>query len=195
MNTTRKLVFATRNKFKIEEIAHAGKHKFNIIPMAEAGCDDDLPETSFTVAGNAIQKAQYFYERFKMDCFSDDTSLEIEALDGQPGIHSARFAGLGKSFEENVKKVLKEMDGKTNRNAIFRTVIGLILDGKHHLFEGIVEGTILTEKRGSEGFGYDPIFLPKGTSKTYAEMDMDEKNKISHRAIAFQKLIEFLDKQ
>jgi XTP/dITP diphosphohydrolase len=193
MNSARTLVFATRNKYKIEEIAHAGKHKFNIIPMADAGCTDDLPETSFTVAGNAIQKAQYFYERFSMDCFSDDTSLEIEALDGRPGVHSARFAGLGKSFDENVKKVLAEMEGKENRNAIFRTVIGLILDGKHYLFEGIVEGTILEERRGADGFGYDPIFLPKGTDKTYAEMGMEEKNKMSHRAIAFQKLMDFLD--
>jgi XTP/dITP diphosphohydrolase len=195
MDTPHKLVFATRNNFKIEEIAKAIGPGFNIISMAEVGCTDDLPETSFTTAGNCMQKAQYFFDRFQMDCFAEDTSLEIEALDGQPGIYSARYAGPAKSFDDNVNKVLEEMKGKTNRKALFRTVIGLIIGGKHHIFEGIVEGTILSEKCGTNGFGYDPIFLPNGHKKTYAEMEMEEKNSMSHRAIAVKKLVDFLGKQ
>jgi XTP/dITP diphosphohydrolase len=194
MDKSHKLVLATRNNFKIEEITKALGSQFNIISMAEVGCTDDLPETSFTTAGNCMQKAQYFYDRFKMDCFAEDTSLEIEALDGQPGIYSARYAGPAKSFDDNVNKVLEEMQNKTNRKAIFRTVIGLILEGKHYIFEGLVEGSILKEKRGTGGFGYDPIFLPTGYKKTYAEMEMEEKNHMSHRALAVKKLVEFLKK-
>jgi XTP/dITP diphosphohydrolase len=194
METSRKLVFATRNKYKIEEIAVAAGPGFDIISMAEVGCTDDLPETSFTTAGNAIQKAHYFYERYHMNCIADDTSLEIEALEGRPGIYSARYAGLQRSYDDNVNKVLEEMQGKTNRKAMFRTVIGLIQNGEHHLFEGLVEGTIITEKRGTNGFGYDPVFLPNGSDKTYAEMDMEEKNIKSHRAIALKKLLDFLNK-
>lgn len=191
----RKLVFATRNIYKIQEISRALSGKAEIISMAEVGCTDDLPETSFTTAGNAMQKAQYFYDRYKMDCFAEDTSLEIEALDGRPGIYSARYAGPGKSFDDNVAKVLEEMKDQSNRRALFRTVIGLILNGQHYFFEGIVEGTILRERRGTGGFGYDPIFLPDGYKKTYAEMDMEEKNTMSHRAIAVKKLADFLEKQ
>jgi XTP/dITP diphosphohydrolase len=195
MVLSNKLVFATRNKYKIEEIAKAMGSRFSIISMEEAGCTDDLPETSFTTAGNSMQKAQYFYERFHMDCFAEDTSLEIEALEGRPGIYSARYAGPAKSFDDNVNKVLEEMQGKTNRKAIFRTVIGLILKGQHHVFEGIMEGVITTEKKGNGGFGYDPIFLPKGYKKTYAEMKPEEKNAVSHRALTVKKLIDYLEKQ
>lgn len=195
MGTPLKLVFATRNSYKIDEIARTMGSKYVVISMEEAGCTDDLPETSFTTAGNAMQKAQYFYDRFKMDCFAEDTSLEIEALDGRPGIYSARYAGPAKSFDDNVNKVLEELQGQSNRKAMFRTVIGLIFKGEHHIFEGIMKGTILTEKRGTGGFGYDPIFMPEGYEETYAEMDGQKKNAISHRALAVKKLVEFLEKQ
>jgi XTP/dITP diphosphohydrolase len=194
MDTPMKLVFATRNKYKIEEIARTMGAGFTVISMEEAGCTDDLPETSFTTAGNAMQKAQYFFQRFHLDCFAEDTSLEIDALEGRPGIYSARYAGPARSFDDNVNKVLEELQGQANRKALFRTVIGLIYKGDHHIFEGIMEGSILAEKRGSNGFGYDPIFQPKGYDKTYAEMSAEEKNAISHRAIAVRKLTDFLHK-
>jgi XTP/dITP diphosphohydrolase len=188
-----KLVFATNNKHKIEELKHAVNKRFEIIGLKEIGCTEEIPETSPTVAGNALQKASYIHDKYGYDCFADDTSLEIDALNGRPGIYSARYAGLGKNFDDNMNKVLEELAGKTNRTARFRTVIALIMKGQEYLFEGIVEGQILTEKKGTEGFGYDPIFQPEGFNKTFAQMNLDEKNQISHRGRAVKKLTEFLE--
>jgi XTP/dITP diphosphohydrolase len=194
------LVFATQNKHKIEEISdvlnnilmqHHSK-KWKIIGLADIGCIEDIPETSDTLEGNALQKALYIKKNFGYDCFADDTGLEVDALDGKPGIYSARYAGSQRNFNDNISKVLKELEPKTNRSARFRTVIALVLDSGQYLFEGHVEGRIIDEKRGTGGFGYDPVFVPDGFEKTFAEMTLDEKNKISHRALAVKKLIAFL---
>lgn len=187
-----KLVFATNNLHKLEEISRLLEGKHEIIPLAAIGCQDDIPEDHDTLEGNALQKARYIKDHFGYDCFADDTGLEIEALDNRPGVYSARYAGPAKDALENMKKVLAEMNGKENRKACFRTVIALILDGEEHLFEGRVDGEILTEQHGEAGFGYDPIFRPDGFQQSFAEMPMDEKNKISHRARATQKLCVFL---
>lgn len=187
-----KIVFATNNLHKLEEINRilAGKHE--IISLEKIGCHDDIPEDHDTLQDNALQKARYVKEHYGYDCFADDTGLEIEALGNRPGVYSARYAGPAKEAEDNMKKVLEEMQGMTNREARFRTVIALLLNGKEYLFEGSVQGNILTEKHGQTGFGYDPIFQPLGYSQSFAEMPMDEKNKISHRGRAVQKLYEFL---
>ena len=187
-----KLVFATNNKHKLEEISRLLEGKQDIVFLEEIGCHDDIPEDHDTLEGNALQKARYIKDHFGYDCFADDTGLEIEALDNRPGVYSARYAGPAKDAMQNMKKVLTEMEGISNRKACFRTVIALILDGKEYTFEGRVDGQILTEKQGEAGFGYDPIFRPDGFETSFAEMPMDEKNKISHRGRATQKLCEFL---
>ncbi len=188
-----KLVFATNNQHKLDEVRKiSAQHNIEIVSLAEIDCHDDIPETADTLDGNALQKAQYIREIFGLDCFADDTGLEVEALDNAPGVYSARYAGPGHDSEANMKKLLKEMEGKENRKARFRTVIALLLGGETHLFEGIVEGSITTEKRGENGFGYDPVFVPQGYDKTFAELGNDVKNKISHRARAVEQLEAFL---
>ena len=187
-----KIVFATNNKHKLEEISHLLEGKHEIVSLDAIGCHDDIPEDHETLQENALQKARYVKDHYGYDCFADDTGLEIEALNFEPGVYSARYAGLDKDATANMKKVLAKMEGITNRKAHFRTVIALILDGKEYFFEGRVDGEILTEKHGEAGFGYDPIFRPSGYQESFAEMPMDEKNKISHRGIATQKLCEFL---
>lgn len=189
----KKLVFATNNAHKLEEIRAILGDKVEILSLNDINCHADIPETADTLQGNAALKAQYIYENYGLDCFADDTGLEVEALNGAPGIYSARYAvGEGHDSEANMKKLLSEMQDKDNRKARFRTVICLIEGGKEHFFEGIVNGSIIRERRGGAGFGYDPVFIPDGYSETFAEMGNDEKNKISHRARAVQKLCEYL---
>ncbi|PKP20293.1 MAG: non-canonical purine NTP pyrophosphatase [Bacteroidetes bacterium HGW-Bacteroidetes-19] len=187
------LVFATNNKHKLQEVKHIIGDRFNIISLNELECFDDIPETENTLEGNALLKARYIHQRFNCNCFADDTGLEIEALDGKPGVFSARYAGEQCSFEDNIHKILLELEGKTNRSALFRTVIALIINDKEYLFEGNIKGKIIDSKKGIAGFGYDPVFIPEGYSETFAEMGNDLKNTISHRALAIQKLTEFLN--
>ena len=189
------LVFATNNLHKLEEVRDILGGSFRIASLKEIGCTDDIPETADTLEGNSLQKARYVKEKFGYDCFADDTGLEVEALGGAPGVFSARYAGPGHDSEANMQKLLKELEGKTNRQAQFRTVVALILEGREYTFEGIVRGTILTERRGTAGFGYDPVFVPEGYAETFAEMGSEEKNRISHRARAVQKLADFLHKR
>ena len=189
------LVFATNNLHKLEEVRDILGGSFRITSLKEIGCTDDIPETADTLEGNALQKARYVKDKFGYDCFADDTGLEVEALGGAPGVFSARYAGLGHDSEANMRKLLKELEGKTNRQAQFRTVVALLLEGREYTFEGIVRGTILTERRGTAGFGYDPVFVPEGYAETFAEMGSEEKNRISHRARAVQKLADFLHKR
>lgn len=187
-----KLVFATNNKHKLEEVKTIISNDFEILNLKDINCFDDIPETQDTIEGNASQKAFYIYENYKMNCFADDTGLEIDVLNGEPGVYSARYAGEGCSFDDNIEKVLKKLTGVSNRKAQFKTVISLVIDGKEYQFKGIIEGTLLKERRGTSGFGYDPVFLPKGYNKTFAELSSGEKNKISHRGRASRKLAEFL---
>ena len=187
------LVFATNNKHKIREISDLLDQNFNILGLAEVSITDDIPEDAETLEENALFKARYVHERTGMNVFADDTGLEVDALGGDPGVFSARYAGEGKSSDDNIVKLLDKMNGIENRKARFRTVIALLYDGKEYLFEGTVEGQILTERRGEGGFGYDPVFLAEGSRMTFAEMPLSEKNKISHRAMAVKKLISFLD--
>ena len=187
------LVFATNNVHKLNEIKTAVGSKINILSLSDIGCLEDIPETADTLEGNASQKSWYIFNKYHIDCFADDTGLEIDALGGKPGVYSARYAGAGHDHERNMDKVLSELDGVQNRKAKFRTIISLIINGTETLFEGVVKGTILTERHGNKGFGYDPIFEPKGFEISFAEMDLSDKNKISHRGIAVQKLKEFLD--
>lgn len=189
------LVLATNNLHKLEEVRDILGGSFRIASLKEIGCIDDIPETADTLEGNALQKARYVKDKFGYDCFADDTGLEVEALGGAPGVFSARYAGLGHDSEANMRKLLKELEGKTNRQAQFRTVVALLLEGREYTFEGIVRGTILTERRGTAGFGYDPVFVPEGYAETFAEMGSEEKNRISHRARAVQKLADFLHKR
>lgn len=189
------LVFATNNLHKLEEVRDILGGSFRIASLKEIGCTDDIPETADTLEGNALQKARYVKDKFGYDCFADDTGLEVEALGGAPGVFSARYAGPGHDSEANMRKLLKELEGKTNRQAQFRTVVALLLEGREYTFEGIVRGTILTERRGTAGFGYDPVFVPEGYAETFAEMGSEEKNRISHRARAVQKLADFLHKR
>ena len=189
----KKFVFATNNAHKLKEVAAIVGHQIELLSLEDIGCHDDIPETSDTLEGNALQKAKYVYERYHIDCFADDTGLEVEALDGAPGVYSARYAGEGHNSEENVRKLLHELEGKDNRKARFRTVFALIINGKEHLFEGIVKGEIIATKRGTSGFGYDPVFVPEGFTQTFAEMSDAQKNKISHRAIGVNKLCKFLN--
>jgi XTP/dITP diphosphohydrolase len=189
----RELVFATNNPHKLMEVRKATEEKFTILCLEDINCNEDIPETAETLEGNASQKSHYVYEKFGHNCFGDDTGLEIEALGGKPGVYSARYSGPGHNHEKNIDKILSELKGVTNRKARFRTVISLIIDGKETLFEGIVNGVILTERHGKEGFGYDPVFMPDGYEKSFAEMDINEKNKISHRGRAVRKLLDYLN--
>ncbi|MCU0455691.1 MAG: RdgB/HAM1 family non-canonical purine NTP pyrophosphatase [Bacteroidales bacterium] len=186
------LVFATNNIHKLREINHILGDSFSLLSLKDIGMEIDIPENEATLEGNAMYKAKHIYELTAMNVFADDTGLEIDVLGGLPGVHSARFAGESKDFSANIEKALAMMGMAENRNARFRTVIALILDGKEFLFEGVSEGRIISDKRGSEGFGYDPVFVPEGETRTFAEMTLAEKNRISHRARAFEKLREFL---
>lgn len=195
MRKMRKLVFATNNAHKLEEVRAILGENIEVLSLDDIGCHADIPETAETLEGNAALKAEYIYEHYGLDCFADDTGLEVEALDGAPGVYSARYAGgEGHDSEANMKKLLKELEGKDNRKAQFRTAICLIESGKEYLFEGIVKGGIIEEKRGASGFGYDPVFVPEGYGETFAEMGGEEKNKISHRARAVQQLCAYLNK-
>lgn len=191
----KKFVFATNNVHKLKEVAAIVRNRIELLSLKDIGCRDDIPETADTLEGNALQKARYVYERYHTDCFADDTGLEVEALDGAPGVYSARYAGEGHNSEANIRKLLHELEGKDNRKARFRTVFALIVNGKEHLFEGTVKGEIVSHKRGIAGFGYDPVFVPEGYTKTFAEMGDELKNKISHRAQAVGKLCNFLMKK
>ena len=188
-----KLVFATNNAHKLEEIREMAGGQYEIVSLKEIGCQEEIPEEQDTLEGNALQKARFVKERYGADCFADDTGLEIAALGGEPGVRSARYAGEGHDSEANMRKVLAKMEGVDDRRARFRTVIALILDGEEHLFEGEVRGEILREKHGAEGFGYDPIFRPEGFAESFAEMSLDAKNDISHRGRATRALIRFLN--
>ncbi|CCY15012.1 nucleoside-triphosphatase [Prevotella sp. CAG:755] len=189
----RKLVFATNNAHKLDEIRAILGDEIEIVSLADIGCHTDIPETADTLEGNALQKARYVYEHYHCDCFADDTGLEVEALDGAPGVHTARYAYPDRHDPEaNTRKLLDALKEKSSRRAQFRTVIALILNGEEHLFDGRVEGSIATEKRGTEGFGYDPVFIPEDSGKTFAELGVEAKNRISHRARAVARLCEFL---
>ena len=190
-----KLVFATGNPNKIKEINEilGEKSNFEIIPMSEIGVSEDIPETSPTIEGNALQKARYLHERYHIDCFSEDTGLEIDSLNGEPGVLSARYAGENKNAEANIQLVLKKLASSANKKARFRTVIALIFNDKEHTFEGIVEGRIDTKKTGNGGFGYDPVFIPDGFEQSFGVLGAKIKNQISHRGKATKKLVAFLE--
>jgi len=187
-----KLVFATNNKNKVEEVRALLTKEIKILSLADIGCVEDIEETEDTLEGNAKLKADYITKNYGYDCFADDTGLEVEFLNGAPGVLSARYAGKNVTYEDNLQKMLKEMQGVSNRKAQFRTVIALNLKGKQYLFKGVCKGEILEQKYGKEGFGYDPIFKPKNFNKSFAEMTLDEKGKISHRGLAISELISFL---
>jgi XTP/dITP diphosphohydrolase len=189
------IVFATNNAHKLEEVRAIVSDGIHIVSLSETGCHDDIPETAATLEGNALQKARYIKEHFGYDCFADDTGLEVDALNGEPGVRSARYAGDGHDSDANIEKLLHALEGKQNRKARFRTVIALILNGQELFFEGIVNGRIITEKRGNAGFGYDPVFIPDGFSETFAELGAAAKNKISHRATATRRLADWLLRQ
>ena len=190
----RKLVFATNNAHKLEEIAAILGDKVELLSLNDIDCHTDIPETAETLEGNALLKSSFIYRNYQLDCFADDTGLEVEALNGAPGVYSARYAeGEGHDAQANMRKLLHELEGKENRKAQFRTAISLILDGEEHLFEGIVGGVLLTVPRGTNGFGYDPIFVPDGYAETFAEMSDEAKNAISHRGRAVAKLAAFLN--
>ena len=186
------LIFATSNQNKVLEIQKILPKKFNIKSLKDLNYFEDVPENENTIEGNAIFKAKYIYEKFNINVFADDTGLEVEALNGEPGVHSARYAGTTRSSEKNIKKLLKNLKNIKNRNARFKTVIALIIDNKLHIFSGIVEGYILDNPKGNNGFGYDPIFCPNGFDKSFAELTLKEKNLISHRSLAMKKLIDFI---
>jgi XTP/dITP diphosphohydrolase len=186
------IIFASNNLNKIREINNVLGNSFTLLSLQDLNMTEDIPENEMTLEDNALYKARHIYRDTGMNVFADDTGLEVEALDGRPGVHSARFAGENKDSDANIEKLLSLLENETNRNARFRTVIALIFDGKEYLFEGIVTGTIKKERRGKQGFGYDPVFIPEGKSVTFAEMDLNEKNRISHRARAFEKLKLFL---
>ena len=188
----RRLIFATSNAHKLGEVQALLGDAFELVTLRECGITEDIPETADTLEGNALQKARYVYEKTGMDCFADDTGLEVDALGGAPGVHSARYATDGHDFAANNRLLLKNLEGITDRTARFRTVIALILDGVEYTFEGRVEGTIATAESGSEGFGYDPLFVPSGEIITFAQMSAEAKNAISHRGRAVAKLVNFL---
>jgi XTP/dITP diphosphohydrolase len=187
-----KLVFATNNLHKLQEIKHLLGDSIELLSLNDINCSDDIPENQDTLEGNASEKSFYIFNKYRLNCFADDTGLEIEALNGEPGVYSARYAGEAKIADRNMDLVLSKMAKIKNRKARFRTVISLVIDGIEVQFEGVVNGKILEEKRGTTGFGYDPIFLPDESDLSFAEMPMDEKNKISHRGRAVQKLVEYL---
>jgi XTP/dITP diphosphohydrolase len=197
-----RLVIATNNRYKIEEIsnlifdhlmAKGLNQKLEIIGLEEIGCHEAIPETSNTIEGNASQKASYVSLHYGCNCFADDTGLEVNVLNGRPGLHSARYAGDDQNSDRNITKLLDELKHESDRKARFRTIISLIINGREILFEGMVKGEILRERRGTTGFGYDPVFLPDGYNRTFAEMSLDEKNRISHRALAVMKMIDYLE--
>ncbi len=188
----KRLVFATNNAHKLEEIRQIIPEHYEVRSLNDIGCEADIPETGTTLEANAAQKSFYIYENYSINCFADDTGLEIEALHDEPGVYSARYAGEERSALANMKKVLMLMEHQSNRKARFRTVISLILEGVEHQFEGVVKGTISNHMTGSSGFGYDPIFVPDGYSRSFAEMSADEKNQVSHRGRAVEKLMHFL---
>ncbi|MBQ1816935.1 MAG: non-canonical purine NTP diphosphatase [Bacteroidaceae bacterium] len=187
-----KIVFATNNSHKLAEIRAMLPQGIDVLSLADINCHVDIPETADTLEGNALQKAQFIYENYGYDCFADDTGLEVDALDGAPGVHTARYAGEQHDTEANTDKLLSELKEKNSRRARFRTIIALIEKGEVHLFEGVVDGEIATERRGADGFGYDPVFIPEDTGKTFAELGVSVKNKISHRARAVCKLMNYL---
>lgn len=186
------LVFATNNRHKLEEVENKLQKKIKLLTLNDIGCYDDIEETGTSFKQNASIKSRYIYQKYNLNCFGDDSGLEIDALNGDPGVYSARYAGEHGNHAANIKKVLDNLQDETNRKARFRTVISLIWIGEEHFFDGTVEGTIRTAPSGTDGFGYDPIFEPDGYNITFAEMSMDEKNKISHRAKAMEQLIDFL---
>lgn len=188
----KEIIFATNNAHKLEEIQTILKDKCKLLSLSDIGFSGEIPETADSLQENARMKASYIYDLFHKDCFADDTGLEIEALDGRPGVYSARYAGPACIAEDNMRKVLQEIEGNSNRKARFVSVISLILEGRVYQFEGIAEGEIITDRRGGAGFGYDPIFIPKGYDQTFAEMPLSLKNTISHRAKAVKKLTDFL---
>ena len=187
----KKLVFATNNVHKTKEVANILAPEYQVLNLKDINCLVDIPETGDTFAENATLKSTYVFQNYHLDCFADDSGLEVEVLNNEPGIFSARYSGV-KDDATNLQLLLKNLEGESNRKARFKTVISLLKNGENHLFEGVIEGSIRTEPMGSEGFGYDPIFQPDGYDITFAEMEMSEKNKISHRALAMQKLIDFL---
>ncbi|MDY6801335.1 MAG: non-canonical purine NTP diphosphatase [Bacteroidota bacterium] len=189
------IIFATNNQHKLKEVQQLFGQKFNLLSLSDVGITEDIPEDYLTLEENALQKASFVYQQTKKDCFADDTGLEIAALNGQPGVLSARYAGEGKNSEENMKKVLRLLKEVTYREAQFRTVIALIYQGGKYLFEGVVKGEILYKKEGNAGFGYDPIFKPHGFKESFAQMDINLKNKISHRGKATAELVNFLLEQ
>jgi len=188
------LVFATNNKDKLKEVRSLLSERIELLSLSEIGCTEDIDETANTLEGNARIKSDHVKHIYGYDCFADDTGLEVEALSGAPGVYSARYAGENPTYADNVNKLLLDMKGRKNRKARFRTVISLNLNGGQHFFEGVCEGTITEVPSGSRGFGYDPVFLPKGTDRTFAEMTLEEKGRVSHRGMAVQKLVEFLNR-
>ncbi|HEU5365105.1 MAG TPA: RdgB/HAM1 family non-canonical purine NTP pyrophosphatase [Hanamia sp.] len=189
------LIFATNNENKVSEVKVILEGKFKILSLKEAGIEIDIAEPFDTLEENAREKARAIYERINQNCFSEDTGLETASLNGEPGVKSARYAGENRSFEKNINKLLGKLENKNDRKAQFRTIICLIMNGKEKFFEGICKGTIIAERRGASGFGYDPVFIPDGSAKTFAEMTMEEKNRFSHRKKSMEKLIAFLKKQ
>lgn len=187
-----RLCFATNNEHKLKEVKQLLGDSYQLVGLSEIGCHEELREDENTLEGNSLQKAKYVADHFSISCFADDTGLEVAALNGAPGVYSARYAGDQRSNDDNISLLLKNLKGSTNRNARFRTVVTLIFNNKIHQFEGIVNGEILMSRRGVQGFGYDPIFLPEGLTKSMAELSSHEKNAISHRGIAIRKLVEFL---
>ncbi len=187
-----KLIFATNNPDKLKELQQLLGKNIELLSLNDIGCEEEVPENHTTLEENAAEKASYIYKKYKLNCFADDTGLEIEALNNEPGVYSARYAGQEKNFNANIQKVIEKLQGIKNRRARFRTVISLIIEGKEIQLTGIVNGTILKEKKGTEGFGYDSIFQPDGYNKSFAQMSLKEKNKISHRGIAVRKLINYL---
>jgi XTP/dITP diphosphohydrolase len=191
----KEIIFATNNQHKLEEITSITKDKINILSLKNIGFEGDIPETSNTIEGNAIQKANYIFDHFNMECFADDTGLEVEALNGAPGVWSARYAGENATYEDNVVKLLDALKRSTNRKARFKTVIALKTSEEIKTFEGIINGQIIETVKGNSGFGYDPVFIPDGYKQTFAEMSSEQKNTISHRALATKKLTEYLLKK
>ncbi|GHV22478.1 non-canonical purine NTP pyrophosphatase [Bacteroidia bacterium] len=189
----KKIVFATNNLHKLQEVREILGKSWNVVSLQDIGCTEDIPETADTLEGNALMKACYIKEHYGYDCFADDTGLEVAALDNAPGVYSARYAGESKDSKANMRKILNELEGKSDRSARFRTVIALLLKNREILFDGIISGTIIEFPRGNTGFGYDPVFVPKGYSETFAEMGNSIKNTISHRALAVEKLKNYLD--
>ena len=186
------LLFATSNKNKVLEIKKVLPKEFNIKSLDDIGFCEEVPENENTIEGNAIFKANYIYKKYNLNVFADDTGLEVDSLNGKPGVHSARYAGISKNSADNINKLLKKLKNKKNRKARFKTIIALILNSKIHTFEGVVEGIITKKPKGENGFGYDPVFIPRGYTKTFGELSLEEKNSISHRSLAMNKLIDFI---